>query len=226
MVFMQPVERPKSLTELAYTRLREALLEGVFNPGTAFSIVRLAESLDMSRSPVRSAVERIVSEGLLEQTDSGFRVRHPNKEELMAALQVRAPLEGLAAELACPTMREDDLEELQKLHQQFATAAAIDDSKNALKADLAFHQRVHKRLTNTVLVDYLERVQGQVVLGAYAGAWEGSQKAAIQEHISILDALKAKDAKRAGQAAANHINAVRERVHENWAPIPPASRNL
>jgi DNA-binding GntR family transcriptional regulator len=107
---MTPVERPSSLTDLAYVRLRELLLLGEFAPGEALSIVKLAEALNMSRSPVRAAAERIIVEGLLERSGSNLVVRVMSLPDLLDALEVRISLEALATRLATPRMDAPTLE--------------------------------------------------------------------------------------------------------------------
>lgn len=222
---MKRVERPSSLTELAYRQLRMELLDGQFAAGERLSVVALAGAMGMSRSPVRAAFERLSSEGLLSQIQggSGAVVSAPSHEELLNALAVRAVLEGLAARLAAPQLTERDLTKLEQIHQNFESAVARDDTKRARRVDLEFHQYVQARAGNGVLVEHLDRVQAQVILGTYSTAWSSSQHRAVAEHADILKALAAGDATDAEQAAVRHLHNLTGRLQEAWSGTSEAS---
>jgi DNA-binding GntR family transcriptional regulator len=217
MVQLEPVTRPSSLTDLAHDRLRMAILDGEFAPGTTLSVVALSEALDMSRSPVRTAVERLTTEGLLTQVGSSAVVSAVTKADLLAALQVRAPLEALAAELATPRLTDGELAELASVHEEFAAAVAGGDTRVARKADLEFHQSIQARSGNRLLVEHLERVQARVVVATYSAAWGASQQTAVAEHEAILAALLARDASAAHEAALAHVRSARSRAEQEWA---------
>src|SRR5689334_1942731 len=99
-VTFDPVQRPAGLSDLAYDQLRARILDGDFPSAQKMSVVSIADQLQMSRSPVRSAVERLVTEGLLVVTSSGIELAQLGFAELIDGLQVRSRLEGLAARLA------------------------------------------------------------------------------------------------------------------------------
>ncbi|MGW1157921.1 GntR family transcriptional regulator [Streptomyces sp. NPDC002519] len=217
MIRFEPVQRPSSLTDLAYTRLRAAILDGDLAPGEALSVVALSELLDMSRSPVRAAVERLTAEGLFSLSGGSPVVREVSKADLLDALQIRAPLEGLAAELAAPRLTEEQTTELAELNERFAAAVSQGDSKAARKADLEFHQRVQAECGNAMLVEHLDRVQSFLVLAAYSAAWEHTWDQAVPEHAAIIDALRARDPRAACLAASAHVSRARERAQREFA---------
>lgn len=72
------------------------MLNGGIRKGQVVSVVSIAADLGMSRSPVRSAIERLVSEGLMVLTPGGAIVAIADSDELIDAVVVRATLEGLA----------------------------------------------------------------------------------------------------------------------------------
>lgn len=216
MAQIQPVARPSSLTDLAYERLRAAILDGDFGPGAAVSVVAMSAALRMSRSPVRAAVERLTSDGLLTQSGSSSVVCALSKQDLLAALQVRAPLEGLAAELATPRIDGDQLSALNAVHRRFTEAVSSGDTRGARAADLEFHQRLQAVSGNSVLVEHLQRLQSRVVVATYAAAWGGSQDQAVREHGLILAAVKDRDAVAARDAASSHVWNARERADREW----------
>lgn len=216
MTLLSPRPRPATLTENAYHQLRSTILDGGFKAGSVTSIVSLASILGMSRSPVRAAVERLVSEGLLSATSGGVLVATLNRHELMDALAVRAPLEGLAARMAAPQFDEESLGHLGEVHARFVAAVDDDDPIAARKVDLEFHQRIQSLCGNGCLIDMLERVQARVIVATYSTAWSTNQRVAVAEHELILSALKSRDGVAAERAATVHLHNLVERIRLEW----------
>ncbi|WP_211840745.1 GntR family transcriptional regulator [Saccharopolyspora hirsuta] len=210
------VPRPKSLTELAYQELRDGILEGGFAPGRRVSVVSLAAEMGMSRSPVRAAVERLATDGLMTLTPGGAFVPTAGRGDLLDALAVRAPLEGLAARLAAPQLADSDIDVLSSIHAEFDAAVKRGDTRVARKADFQFHQQVQTHCGNECLVEHLERVQARVILATYSTAWSSDQTKAVPEHALILAALSARDGEAAGRAATVHLENLAERVRREW----------
>jgi DNA-binding GntR family transcriptional regulator len=216
MSSLSPRPRPETLTDTAYEQLRTAILNGQFVAGQLTSIVSLASTLGMSRSPVRSAVERLAVEGLVTATSGGILVANPGRHELLDALAVRAPLEGLAAKLAAPQFDQDDLARLAKIHSRFAAAVHDDDPITARAVDLEFHQLIQSLCGNTCLVEMLERVQARVILATYSTAWSTNQRAAVAEHARIVSALENQDGDAAERAAILHLHNLVDRIRLEW----------
>src|SRR5215472_10924352 len=90
-----------SQTGRALLMLRELLLKGEFRPGERLSELQLVPRLGVSRTPIRSALDRLAHEGLLEETPSGrFLVREFTLADVWDAIELRGVLEGTAARLA------------------------------------------------------------------------------------------------------------------------------
>jgi DNA-binding GntR family transcriptional regulator len=212
----QPVPRPETLTDLAYQQLRAAILDGEFDSGRSTSVVSLAAKMQMSRSPVRSAVERLTAEGLMIPTAGGVFVPAPDRHDLLDALAVRAPLEGLAARLAAPQFDAYESAALAEIHERFSSAVAGDDPRTARKADLEFHQRIQSVCGNACLVQMLERVQARVILATYSTAWSTNQRAAVPEHARIMSALGDQDGEAAEKAAILHLHNLTDRIRLEW----------
>ncbi|MFI5610056.1 GntR family transcriptional regulator [Amycolatopsis sp. NPDC051903] len=216
MDVVERVPRPKSLTELAYQQLRDGILEGGFPSGRRVSVVSLAAEMGMSRSPVRAAIERLATDGLMILTPGGALVPTPGRGDLLDALAVRAPLEGLAARLAAPQLADADVAALTEIHTEFEAAVQRSDTRAAQKADFQFHQEVQAHCDNACLVEHLERVQARVILATYSTAWSSNQVQAVPEHARILAALSARDGEAAGRAATIHLDNLAERVRREW----------
>ncbi|QMT02206.1 GntR family transcriptional regulator [Gordonia jinghuaiqii] len=212
-----PVEQPASLSEIAYTQIRTSLLRGELAEQKSISVVALSAQLQMSRSPVATAVVRLVNEGLLVQNPNGSAaVRTLDKDELLDALQVRATLEGLAAELACPLLDDGTIDELDEIHSEFSRAVKAHDARTARIADLTFHQSIQRASGSAVLDEHLSRLQAQVLLTTYTESWAVSGPPALVEHAAVLEALRNGRAADSARLATEHVLAARSRVSRTW----------
>lgn len=209
---VDPVTRPASLTDLAYQQLKSKVLSGGLLGNERLSVVALAKRMQMSRSPVRSAVERLAAEGLVQLEPGGVSIIRPTPTELFQTLQVRSVLEGLAARLATPHMNADLLEELDEIQRSFEEAVNEDDVARARALDLQFHQKVMSQSDNPVLIEELHRVQARVIVGTYSVAWSAQQKAAVPEHRVLIEGLRSGDSLRAEEAAVSHMEELIKRI--------------
>lgn len=215
---LDAVPRPTSLTESAYEEIRGAILDGEFPPGTPLSVVAVSKALDMSRSPVRGALERIMAEGLLEICDGRFIVAELAPEALFDSMTVRELLEGGAAELAAPRFTPAMVEHLAEIQDQFVRAYEETDARSAMRADLAFHRAVQSLCGNTILIQHLDRLQTSIMVVTYSEKWSAHQnREGIAEHAAILSAIRLRDPILARMAATSHVRSANQRLRLVWA---------
>src|SRR2546422_11214684 len=111
-----------------YEHLREEILSEPLEPGAELLEVPLSEELGVSRGPIREALGRLASEGLVTvRPRRGAVVRSLSKEEFLELYQVREALEMMAVRLAVPRLRKEDFEELQRLNETMARHAERDE---------------------------------------------------------------------------------------------------
>ena len=148
------------LAQLAYEHLQEQLWSGGLTAGEKISEARLAAGLGMSRTPVREAIRRMESEGVVTQVaSSGTYVTAPERREIVEAYEVRMAIEGFAVRKATRRMKPAQVIELQKLCDQMREA--IRDFRKSkqpmmtgeplrryLNADLGFHVLLLKASDN------------------------------------------------------------------------------
>src|SRR5436309_15468360 len=118
--------RPTSVENLTlwqrvYDHLRAAILSGRLEPGAELAEVPLSAQLGVSRGPIREAIGRLASEGLVTvRPRRGAVVRPLSKEEFLELYQVREALEMMAVKLAVPRLGADDLQALEALIETMA----------------------------------------------------------------------------------------------------------
>ena len=136
----QPVDyRTKS--ELVYLRTRERIVNGVLPPGTHLHLQELAESLGVSTVPVREALRRLESEGLVRnRPHAGATVAALDVEKIEAHFMIRGALEGLAARLAATRVTSVELEHLRMLDNRLRKFAIVEDFADWNNLNIEFYR--------------------------------------------------------------------------------------
>lgn len=210
---LQPAE---PLADRAYHALSRAILSGGLPPGTRLSVPELARRLDVSRSPVREAVQRLVYDGLAKNAAKrGAIVAHIGHADFLALLEIREPLEGLAARRATANATPAGLDRLRSLvddHESLVASGQNDDLLH-VEHDLKFHAWIRAVAANGDLTMALERMQARAHL-SYSTFWgqRPNPADAVAEHRAIAQAIESGDADAAEAAARTHIRRLAARV--------------
>src|SRR5688572_4854988 len=153
----QPPPHRGRLTDMAYQRLKEDIDAGVFKPGSIVKEADLVMRFNMSRTPVREAVQRLLTEGYIQQLHRGFVVVELSDNELMNIYRVRGVLEGMAARQAAASRSRVDLALLQDLHEQEQAAVTRSAPRDEIgNASDAFHIALARASHNEFLISVLE----------------------------------------------------------------------
>lgn len=208
MAGMQPVTKTR-LVDQVTERLRDQILSGALSPGTRLLQERLAQQLDVSRTPLREALRMLEKDGLVRtvETSNTVEVVQLSRQDARELYEIRAVLDGLAARLAA--RRKLPSEDLASLHQ--AVDAMTDssdpfDTHGFLDAHTTFHlsiaeqcgnQRLKQlspiiRMSSQMLYPTLRSVPDRMVVSAH-------------EHAEILAAIERGDPAEAEQVARRHI---------------------
>jgi DNA-binding GntR family transcriptional regulator len=203
-----------TLWERVYDHLRTAILEGQLEPGTELAEVALSEQLGVSRGPIREAIGRLASEGLVTvRPRRGAVVRPLSKEEFLELYQVREALELMAVRLAVPRLTDEQFEELTALNRAMEEHAKRDEVARFFDANLAFHARLLEACGNQKLQELYRQLLGQ--LGRYrmrSLSLRGNMQRSVSEHATILRAARRGDAERAAQLMSEHIRVPQRRL--------------
>jgi DNA-binding GntR family transcriptional regulator len=203
-----------TLWERVYQHLREEILANRLQPGAVLGEVALAESLGVSRGPVREALGRLAAEGLVTvRPRRGAVVSALSASEFLEAYQVREALETLAARLAVPRFTDEEIERLQALAEEQARHAALGNVEAFFHANAAFHELIVAASGNRTLEEMHRQLVGH--MGRYrmrSVALRGTLKRSVGEHRAILRAIKARDAEKAAQLLGEHIHVPQRRL--------------
>src|SRR5215212_4215455 len=154
----------RTLWEQVRDRLREDILAGRLEPGTELSEVALAREFGTSRGPLREALGRLASEGLVTITPRrGAVVTQLSREEFIDAYQVREALETLAARLAVPLMSDAEIAHLRELCELMERAARDDEVHIFFETNNSFHEALVRASGNQKLHEVHRMLVGQMV---------------------------------------------------------------
>ena len=195
-----------SVVTLAYEQIRAMIVSGEIEPGTRLGQVDLADSLGISRTPVREALRRLVGEGLVTtKANHGFRVADLGLEAVMRHLEVRLLLEPGIARLAADRRTDEDLASIMGSIEDEASAATAIDAHDASRA---FHLHVAAATHNEDLRQTIER-QWIVEVGrrllARRAAEADWQPSDVAEHRGIAAAIRAGDGDQAEERMRSHL---------------------
>src|SRR5262245_2830797 len=190
----------------AYDRLRAAIVGGRLQPNERLVEADLIPMLHATRSAVRTALVRLVQEGLVEhEPHRGAQVRLVDEQEAAEILESRMVLEGLAARYAAQKATEDQVAELRKIldgmrasldEGDLVAASDLNARFHALLLEIAGHRTVSRLVA--MLNPQLVRFQFRTILAP------GRAEQSFQEHSAIVDAVARGDADAAEQAVREH----------------------
>lgn len=209
------------LPESVHQSLGAKLLDGSLSPGTRLDYKQLAIELGVSTTPVREAVTRLASEGLVELVPRlGAVVKSLTRSTAIEIYELREAVETFAAMKAAERISPRLIEVLQghheemngiwrKLEEKKSTRVTAPNLRKFLDADLEFHRTIIFAARNRSLSRTVEESHLQVrIFYADRGIHDSSRiQLACQQHESILDALVKRSGDEASEAMREHIQA-------------------
>src|SRR5262245_61186717 len=181
-----------TLWERVHDHLRDEILANRLAPGTELQEVGLAEQLGVSRGPIREAIGRLATEGLVTVRPRRGAVVSPlSKEEFLELYQVREALERMAVKLAVPRLQPEDITGLQALIDDMAARARHGKVSEFFEANAEFHQRLVDASGNAKLAELYRQLLDQI--GRYRARslfLRGNLQRSVAEHAAILRAAK------------------------------------
>jgi DNA-binding GntR family transcriptional regulator len=204
----------RTLADAATAQLHEAILAGDLSAGSPLRLTDLAESLGMSMMPVREAIRRLESLGLVEVIPhKGAWVRELTLDDAHDTHEMRLLLEVTAVERAAPRFTDRDTEKAKAALDRHVNAAQIGDQITARQAHTDFHFAIYAAAGSRWLLHALEPVWQNSERYRFAGTRSAEAQAArLKEHQAILAACMARDAVAAAEALRVHIHNSRSRV--------------
>ena len=197
----------QTMQEAAVERLRNLILSGHLAPGQRLLQEELAEKLGMSRTPIREALQRLATEGLVNISSyKGASVAKFSDSDLVEVYSVRIALESYAAALATQKITDEDLERLEVLMKEMGEAFQSKVFEDLLEAHHKLHASIYaiagRQRLYEIIIQYLglSNLYQRMALSLGRGANDP-----IIEHIDILNTLRSRDAEAAGRILRTHL---------------------
>lgn len=206
-----------SAREKTYDRLKAYLLSGKIEPGERINQEMCAEILNVSRTPIREALQRMVSEGLVEKNESrGFRIPELSMDELEELFDMRSVLEAFAMRLVCQRITEEVVQKLKYCIEESEEALRRNDPEGIFKANTSFHNTLYlliqdrKRFLFTLnnMKEHILKYRKQTLMHL------SRARKSISAHKKIVFALESKDPNLAEYLMRLHIQESKEDAME------------
>lgn len=199
--------RAAASAEGVYRTLREAILAQVLGPTTKLAEEELAGRFGISRTPVREAILRLEAEGLASRTSGRTAtVTEISPREIVEIYEVRAVIDGLAAQLAATHIEPPAISSLEWINEQMREAGEARDFRALATLNLRFHSEIGAASDNLFLRQTIQMVHDRVRRLPGTTFSHGRRWAEVLgEHDAIIAALKERDPERSFDKARDHM---------------------
>lgn len=204
------------LRDVVFNTLREAILKGEIKPGERLMEIHLANTLGVSRTPIREAIRMLEQEGLAVTVPrKGAQVAKMTEKDLQDVLEIREALDGLAVIAACDRKTTEQLAELKAAMKVFEIATSKSDVRAIVQADEDFHDVIYAMAHNPRLMSIVGNMREQMYRYRYEYLKDTSiYDQLINEHRSIIEGFEKNDVEFLKRIMHTHlenqINSVRE----------------
>lgn len=209
---------PQLIADHVYVQIMSLVMDGHVEPGDALSIDHLAREFGVSSTPIREALARLESTGLVTRYAlRGYRVAPMlSTEELEQLIDARLALEPVAASMASQAADDAFVTDLRASVDALASAPRgqeFDSFREYIEADQHFHHLIFAHAGNRFLEQAYQALGGQVQrFRLFADHGVTDAEFTVPEHAAVLHAIEAKDPLAAAEAMVTHLEGVRSRV--------------
>ncbi|PIE53834.1 MAG: GntR family transcriptional regulator [Dethiosulfovibrio peptidovorans] len=195
-------------SEQVYDELRRQILTKKLKAGQRLPETTIAKQLDVSRTPVREALRRLATEGIVQLIPGGgARLTAPTREEIENTYEVREYLECLAVEKAAHRITPLQICRLEEQIELEEQSFRDRDLEAYLEVNNAFHRIIAEASGNMVLADYVDNVLSRtyVYMVFYEQFFNFSSNPSLDEHRALLGALSDHDNDKAVRLMKDHL---------------------
>lgn len=229
---LQPESDAPTLADAVTERLRRAILDGTRQPGHRLTETALAREMRTSRTPVVTALRTLKEQGLVEYAQNrGYWVRKLEVQDVIAAYEIRATLEGLACRRAAE--RGVDREIMADLRACLEKGADLTAGPELATSDHRPYQEMNARFHNAIV-----SASGNPRLGGFVRKchelplasdrivfWRSLEivRRSHADHVRIVDAIDQRQGTRAEMLMREHVYEAGEVLRRHWDEVYPRS---
>lgn len=223
---MRKLTIPLNLTTLAYDSIKQYILDGKLDEGARLTEEFLSTSLGISKSPIREALNRLETEGLIRiEPRRGAYLQEYSIQDINDLYDLRNALETHVVHTA--ELSPKLVGELRQSVRRMRKHLKENDKPHYIEEDMRFHAGLANATGNRRLCAVLENVQNQIWIFRRK-TYDLSSSTALESHEVIVAALESGDRPRAERAMSEHIDTVRRKLQEfleqEQSAAPPLAR--
>lgn len=218
---------PRSSGLAAYESVKHLVFERGFQRGLKLSERAIAESLGLSRIPVRESLQRLVLEGLLVRSpEKGISLREYNEQDIYDLYNFREPLDGIAARFFTIRAEKIEIHFLQLVYEDMVKTAGDYTSSAWREKDIEFHRVIARGSRNPRIIATLDNVLQECLslihslsrpVGEESGKPPAHLKEVLEEHERILQAIQSGDENLAEKVARQSVQTGLRRLMGRFA---------
>lgn len=203
-------KKQKYLRDHIFEELQQAIYSGKLKSGERVTEKKVAEELGVSRTPVREALYRLASSGLIKMIPHrGFLISRWSSKEIEDVIELRIALEVFAIKLAIERIQQKEIDELKALIVKMREAVLNKEHIKASYLNTLFHDKIVLASKNMELSEVIEPIKNKIHHFRIISISSNNRlKESFDEHRKILDAIINKDSKLAQELISQHIKKV------------------
>jgi DNA-binding GntR family transcriptional regulator len=204
---IKPVGKNKSMAEVVYKSLKNAIVNGDLKPGQRLVEQKLSDKMQVSRVPVREAIKRLEQYGFVARLPvRGIIVRKVSEEDVNEAFGIRSALESYAAYQACEHVDDEMIAALENSIESSFRALKKGDLEKVMELNIQFHEMIYRAAKSEMLyklihtfIDYIARYRKPLLSS------ETNAIASLEGHKAMVEAMRRGDKENVERIVKSHI---------------------
>ncbi|WP_214627012.1 GntR family transcriptional regulator [Paenibacillus agaridevorans] len=213
--FVSPVRM--SAKERAFSQIQRWIIDGTLQPGEKLIDAELADSLGVSRTPIREAFQLLEVQGLVSMhPGKETKVTEIEKDDILKMYSTMAALQALAAENTAKIIVPEQIEQLRSINLEFESAIKSGQAYQAMETDEQFHNLVVELSDNPYVASFSASLQIHIRRFKYVFLKQSvtATQASVHEHSSIIEAFEMNDSERAQAMMKQNFIRPMQELHE------------
>jgi DNA-binding GntR family transcriptional regulator len=214
-----------NIKDRIYKQIRNEIIYGKLMPGERLPETKLSKSLGCSRAPLREAFNQLEKEGFVyRQQNQGVVVSKSSPEEIIDYYSLLEVLESQAVEWATNRLTPEDLTRLNDLNDLMQKVSTNDKKyiEKWIILNLSFHRFFSEKCGNEKMIWLVEEIRLRITMFRYLSFMITTFNDYIRDHETIIEALRQRDAAKAGAAMRNHISRAKKVLLNHFFYMPEA----
>lgn len=205
-----------TIKEQVYNVIKDNILNGYFKPGEKLQEKRIAEDLNVSRSPVREAIKELIGEGLLESIpNKSIYVKKLSNKDIIDIFEFRSMIEKYAIDKTILNLTEEKIKRLDELLEELEESYKANDFHEYCQVDVSIHNEIILMSENMVVYNAIKNIFSLMQPFRIISLHSPKRfDESFFEHKEILEGIKEKNFERAWNANSTHLKLAKEEIIE------------